>query len=229
MTDKPLVYLISPFTKGDQFGNARYQMQMFLRLQNDGIVLPFAPLAMCAVQLVEPQTWQWWMDYDLAMLERYDACLRMNADYPSLGYSVVESAGADNEVAAFRKMGKPVFYSLDACYAWAAAGGWKESYDFKTEFWDCFNTAEEAIKAEFPFEYDWKNGPVVGITVRVPGTVDLATLFSQDGFLQPTKRLGRFVVLDEGWLEWYMTVRSQDLRQCVERLYSIGGRVRFKT
>jgi hypothetical protein len=117
---KPLVYLISPFTRGDQFANARFQMQMFLRLQNDGIVLPFAPLAMCAVQLVEPQTWQWWMDYDLAMLARCDAAF-VCAEKPD---ELWESEGARTEWKFCAETNKPRFGKIEELYAWTEE--WKK-------------------------------------------------------------------------------------------------------
>ena len=112
---KPLVYLISPFTKGDQFSNARFQMQMFLRLQNDGIVLPFSPLAMCAVQLVEPKTWQWWMRYDLAMLARCDAAFVCAEDPARLW----NSEGALTECRMCVETNKPRFEKIEDLYAWA--------------------------------------------------------------------------------------------------------------
>lgn len=116
---KPVVYVASPYTKGDPAINTHFQCKMFDRMMSDGVVWPVVPLWSHFQHSVFPRKYQDWIAYDLAMLERYDACVRLTAELPELGYSVSESSGADGEVAAFERMSKPVFYSLDECYEWA--------------------------------------------------------------------------------------------------------------
>jgi len=52
------------------------------------------------------------------MLKLYDCCLRLDAELPELGYLQHESSGADAEVEAFRSLGRPVFFSVEALYEW---------------------------------------------------------------------------------------------------------------
>ena len=63
-----------------------------------------------------------WITYDQFMLHLYDACLRLNAELDSVGYQQSESTGADAEVQTFLKLGRPVFYSIQALYDWIDEG-----------------------------------------------------------------------------------------------------------
>lgn len=118
--DKPLVYIASAYTRGDVAINTRFQCEVFDRLMNDGKVLPFAPLLSHFQHLLFPRKYQDWIDYDLALIPRMDACLRLTAIYEPLGYSQHESSGADGEVLKFRLLKKPVFGSVEALYDWCA-------------------------------------------------------------------------------------------------------------
>ena len=118
---KPVVYLASPYTKGDPAINTHFQCKMFDQMMNDGIVWPFVPLWSHFQHVVFPRNYKDWIAYDLAILERFDACLRLDAELPSLSYKVTESSGADGEVARFEALGRPVFYSLKDLYDWAGA------------------------------------------------------------------------------------------------------------
>lgn len=118
---RPVVYIASPYTKGDPAMNTHFQCRVFHRLMDDGIVWPVVPLWSHFQHSIYPRRYQDWIAYDLAMLERYDACIRLASELPELGYRVAESSGADGEVAAFKGMGKPVFFSVEECYEWAAA------------------------------------------------------------------------------------------------------------
>ena len=115
---KPIVYIASPYTRGDQAVNTHFQCKVFHELMNDGIVWPFVPLWSHFQHAIFPRRHQDWIDYDLALLPRFDACLRLNAVLPEIGYLQKESSGADGEVAAFEAMRKPVFYSKEELYAW---------------------------------------------------------------------------------------------------------------
>jgi hypothetical protein len=115
---KPVVYIASAYTKGDVAINTRFQMEVFDRLMDEGKVWPFVPLWSHFQHLVFPRQYQDWIDYDLALLPRFDACLRMKAVHPPLEYGQWVSSGADGEVAAFRRMGKPAFFSVEDLYEW---------------------------------------------------------------------------------------------------------------
>lgn len=120
---KPVVYIASPYTKGDPAINTRSQMQAFDELMNDGVVWPVVPLWSHFQHIAFPRHYQDWIDYDLALIERYDACLRLNSEYPPLSYRVTESSGADGEVKRFESLGKPVFYDKESLYEWAGNRG----------------------------------------------------------------------------------------------------------
>jgi hypothetical protein len=65
-----------------------------------------------------PRPYQDWVQYDLDIIPRFDACLRLDAVGPN-GYAETRSSGADGEVALFKQLGKPVFYSVVDLYEWA--------------------------------------------------------------------------------------------------------------
>jgi hypothetical protein len=115
---KPVVYIASPYTKGDPAINTHCQLRAFDELMNDGIVWPFIPLTSHFIHLCFPRPYQDWIDYDLALIDRFDACLRLNAEMPELDYSVSHSSGADGEVARFKELGRPVFYDKQSLYEW---------------------------------------------------------------------------------------------------------------
>jgi hypothetical protein len=117
---KPIVYVASPYTKGDPAINTRFQCQIWDELMTDGIVWPVVPLWSHFQHAMFPRPYRDWIDYDLALLPCYHACLRLDATCDVLpDYHISESSGADGEVAAFIKMGKPVFYDKQALYEWA--------------------------------------------------------------------------------------------------------------
>ncbi len=91
---------------------------MFDRLLTDGRVLPVAPLWTHFQHLLFPRPYADWLAYDQAMLRLYDCCLRLDATHTATGYNESISSGADAEVDTFRRMGKPVFFSVDSLYAW---------------------------------------------------------------------------------------------------------------
>jgi hypothetical protein len=119
---KPLIYIASPYTKGDVAINTRFQCEVFDELLTDGIVLPFAPLWSHFQHTVFPRHYQDWIDYDLALIPRFDACLRLKATYELLAYVQNASSGADGEVDLFLELGKPVFYSKESLYSWVKGG-----------------------------------------------------------------------------------------------------------
>ena len=115
---KPIVYIASPYTKGDPAINTHFQCSIFNELMDDGLVWPVAPLWSHFQHTIMPRPYKDWVGYDLAMITRYDACLRLDASIQSLNYNIHESSGADGEVAAFLAMDKPVFYDKISLYEW---------------------------------------------------------------------------------------------------------------
>ena len=115
---KPVVYIASPYSKGDPAINTHFQCRIFDQLMDDGLVWPVAPLWSHFQHTLFPRAYQDWIAYDLALLPRYDACLRLNSEFPDLRYSEDRSSGADREAAEFKRMGKPVFYSIEDLYDW---------------------------------------------------------------------------------------------------------------
>ncbi len=122
MPRKPIVYLASPYSKGDPAVNTHFQCRIFDQMMNDGKAWPVAPLWTHFQHTLFPRPYPDWISYDKAMLHLYDACVRLTAEAPHIGYSQRESSGADGEVDFFQKAGKPVFYSVEELYAWIDAG-----------------------------------------------------------------------------------------------------------
>lgn len=115
---RPVVYIASPYTKGDPAINTYFQCEVFDQLMNDGLVWPVAPLWSHFQHTVKPRPYQDWTAYDLALIPRYDACLRLSAVHQRMEYIQTESSGADKEVATFLSLGKPVFMSIESLYVW---------------------------------------------------------------------------------------------------------------
>lgn len=120
---KPVVYIASPYTKGDPVINTHFQCRIFDQLLTDQLVLPVAPLWTHFQHLLYPRPYQDWIKYDQETLFMYDCCLRLEAVCDRTGYREDHSSGADAEVAAFQAQGKPVFFSIEALYAWVRQMG----------------------------------------------------------------------------------------------------------
>jgi hypothetical protein len=120
--NRPFVYIASPYTKGDPCVNARFQCKVFDQLLGDGLVLPYAPLISHFQHTMFPRPYQDWVQYDLDIIPRFDACLRLDSEGGLPGYKVSESSGADGEVKLFAELKKPVYYSIGALYAAVKAG-----------------------------------------------------------------------------------------------------------
>lgn len=116
--EKPVVYIGSPYSKGDPAINTHFQCKTFDRLLSDGKVTPVAPLWTHFQHLLFPRPYKDWVEYDLSLLHLYDACLRLSVTIEELRYSQSESSGADGEVAAFQRRSRPVFYSIADLYTW---------------------------------------------------------------------------------------------------------------
>jgi hypothetical protein len=117
-SNRPVVYIASPYTRGDVAMNTHFQCKIFDELLGEGKVIPVAPLWSHFQHTLFPRRYADWIDYDQSMLHLYDACLRLSADLPNLGYSQGESTGAEAEVSTFQRLGRPVFYSKVELYRW---------------------------------------------------------------------------------------------------------------
>ena len=118
---KPFVYIASPYTKGDPALNTRFQMQAFHELLESGIVIPYAPLVSHFQHLLYPQSYETWMAYDFAMIERMDALLALDAELVVEGrvYSQRESSGRDREIEHAKAQDIPIFTSILELFRWA--------------------------------------------------------------------------------------------------------------
>lgn len=120
LVGRPWVYIASPYTKGDPAVNTRFQCEVFDRLLSSGLVIPYAPLWSHFQHVLFPRGYRDWIELDLAVIERMDACLRLGAAHEPLNYWQWESSGADGEVKRFEALGRPVFSSVQDVLAWAA-------------------------------------------------------------------------------------------------------------
>ena len=118
MNKKPFIYIASPYTLGDPGINSHYSCKVFDDLMNVGRIWPVAPLWSHLQHLICPRPYKDWLEYDRAMIPLLDGCLRIDIDMPKLNYFQSESAGADEEVALFKELGKPVFHDTNDMYRW---------------------------------------------------------------------------------------------------------------
>lgn len=108
---RPIVYISSPYTKGDVEKNVRFQHQVFYELFSTEKFIPIAPLLSHYQHAVFPMTYEQWIDYDLQILAMCDCVLRLDAVGDD-GYFQSESQGAHIEVRTARLGGIPVYYSI---------------------------------------------------------------------------------------------------------------------
>lgn len=119
MREKFLVYIASPYSHGDMQINARTQILVMHKMLDDGIVIPYAPLLGHVAQIVQPRTYDSWMEFSLDILKRCDAVLRVDSEHKETNYLQIHSRGADMEVACAMREGINVFYDFDELYEWA--------------------------------------------------------------------------------------------------------------
>jgi nucleoside 2-deoxyribosyltransferase len=114
---KPLVYIASPYTGGNQALNVRFQQRALVKLIESGFT-PYAPLLLHYVEMMDPQPYEFWLTTDLEMLLHADVVLALNAKDPQVDYMQIESSGRDREVKFARKNGIPVVTSFGELYEW---------------------------------------------------------------------------------------------------------------
>jgi hypothetical protein len=118
---KPVVYIASPYTKGDVAINVRFQMETVSKLMDRGLVIPVAPLLSHFLHIHSPRPYRDWIEYDLELLNVMDALLRLPAEHTPTDYLMRESSGADGEERRFVELGKPVFYCIADMNSWAVS------------------------------------------------------------------------------------------------------------
>ena len=99
---RPVVYIASPYTKGDVALNVRESLLAADQVAQMGY-LPLAPLLSHFWHMLCPHPYGFWMELDLEWILHCDCVLRLPG----------ESAGADAEVAFARLHGVPVYYSIE--------------------------------------------------------------------------------------------------------------------
>lgn len=102
LLELPLVYIAGPYTNPDPVSNTRAAIRAGDDLLD--VCVPVVPHLSLLWHLVCPHDIEHWYEYDLAILARCDALLRLPG----------ASSGADNEVAFAVENRLPVFMSVDA-------------------------------------------------------------------------------------------------------------------
>lgn len=105
---KPWVYISGPITIGDTCRNTYWACMEWHALLANELCVPICPHWSVVQQLVMPLTHDDWIDYDLDLLSRCDAMLRLPG----------ESKGADAEEAFCRENDIPVFTRHNELIQW---------------------------------------------------------------------------------------------------------------
>lgn len=106
---RPLIYVAGPYIHPDPVENTHRTILAAEQLQENELVTAYVPHLSLLWHIVAPHDADHWYDYDLAILARCDAILRLPG----------QSTGADNEVIFAEKCDIPVFYEASALLDWA--------------------------------------------------------------------------------------------------------------
>lgn len=96
------IYVSGPYSSGDTAVHVANAVRAGMRLRELGHV-PIIPHLSHFAHLIESRPYQFWMDWDLELLKRCDAVLRLPGDSP----------GAEIEVRAAQRAGLPVYHSVE--------------------------------------------------------------------------------------------------------------------
>lgn len=105
----PLVYIAAPYTHPDPVQNTHEVIKVADALWESRVCVPLVPHLSLLWHLVSPKPVDDWYAYDLHLLARCDALVRLAGP----------STGADDEVLAAELRQIPVFYDADEVLAWA--------------------------------------------------------------------------------------------------------------
>lgn len=97
-----IIYIASPYTKGDVAANVAVQVDAAHKIMDLGHC-PVAPLLSHYLHIFRQRPYQDWVTMDMALIPRMDIILRLPG----------ESTGADDEVALARKLGIVVAYGWE--------------------------------------------------------------------------------------------------------------------
>ena len=104
---KPLVYISGPFTSNPT-ENTHHACKLWHSLFLRGSVIPICPHWSLTQDLLTPLSHADWLGYDLGIVARCDAVLRMDG----------RSVGADMEVEFAKERRIPVFYGTRDLDEW---------------------------------------------------------------------------------------------------------------
>lgn len=105
---KPLVYVAAPYTRPDPCENVHRIVKLGTRLVEEGVVTPILPHLTMLWHTIDPHPVDFWYAYDLEVMRRCDAVLRLSG----------ESTGADAEVKEALEIELPVSHSISSLYLW---------------------------------------------------------------------------------------------------------------
>jgi uncharacterized protein DUF4406 len=109
---KGMVYVAGPMTLGVREENIANAMMAGVELMNAGWAA-FLPQLSYFWDDQMPQAWEKWLAYDLAIIQRCIAIVRLRG----------ESKGADVEEAFANTQNIPVFFSVDSFVKWVSLAG----------------------------------------------------------------------------------------------------------
>ena len=96
---KPWVYIAGPYSKPNVAVNVNVAGGWWHRLFDTGLIVPYAPHVSIVLDMLKPRIYQDWLDYDIELLQRFDALFRIDG----------ESSGVDGEVRKMTEFGRPIF------------------------------------------------------------------------------------------------------------------------
>lgn len=96
-----IVYISAPYTRGDISRNIRNACLAGNEILKMGAI-PLVPHLSHLWHIISPKSYEEWMEIDLALLPRTDGVLRLPG----------KSEGADREVILAKKLGIPIYYSI---------------------------------------------------------------------------------------------------------------------
>ena len=109
-----LVYVAGPYSHPDPIENTNIALNIAdaMYAESDHELVPVIPHLTAFWHLVHPHEYAHWLEYDLKILSRCDALLRLPG----------ESSGADGEVEFAEMNGIPVFHTVSSLMLWVREG-----------------------------------------------------------------------------------------------------------